>query len=423
MKTKKKLGVYTPLAKSSPIYDCGYGVGFSEEERVYMQIFSSFSIDKYQRYCTSLIKKGYRYLHTDIIDNFVSNSYLKDDQLVYTYYNLKTEVLRVIEDNVSVPKFSFDYESDEETTSTLYQYGLYYAPAYKEIGKSEDCGMLYILTLSDGKFILIDGGDRIQATDEMIEGLYTFLRERSSADKVEIACWICTHGHSDHLDVFSKLIRVHHQDIILERCMFNFPRYQAFTKSQAESEDLVKERIREYYPSVIYVKPHTGQTFRLANCGIEILYTHEDCVGDLDGVVINQNSYNDASLVFRLNYDHTSFLVLGDAWKHTEKVMTRNYSDKAYKCHIVQVAHHGFNNLPKLYSYIPKGTVLLYPQVKSHVDLFRGDADVYSMLIDTINPSEVYFAGGGTDAIKFVTGVIHHEHYDLVGGEYDGSPI
>lgn len=99
--------------------------------------------------------------------------------------------MRVIEDRAStaLPEFSNTYEfaSPQNTpdsaaaceggeSAEIYQYGLYYDPRNGHSPTTTNCGMFYIIRLSDNRLVMIDGGDCMQCSVEALEGMYRFLR-------------------------------------------------------------------------------------------------------------------------------------------------------------------------------------------------------------------------------------------------------
>ena len=64
------------------------------------------------------------------------------------------------------------------------------------------------------------------------------------------------------MDVFTKFLRLYHDQMELERVIFNFAAYQRFVLMSQVFPML--ERLTAYYPNVRYLKPHSGQSFSLA---------------------------------------------------------------------------------------------------------------------------------------------------------------
>ena len=85
--------------------------------------------------------------------------------------------------------------------------------------KLEDFGMSYAVRLSDGRFIIIDGGREFLPDAER---LYECLKQGSNG-RPRIASWIMTHPHSDHFHCFLTFFDNHENDVDIESFMLNFP--------------------------------------------------------------------------------------------------------------------------------------------------------------------------------------------------------
>jgi hypothetical protein len=78
----------------------------------------------------------------------------------------------------------------------------------------EDFGMSYVIRLSDGRFIVIDGG-RHFAPDR--KRLFDCLTEGSAGEKPIIAAWILTHPHSDHYICYIGFMEEYGESVEVER--------------------------------------------------------------------------------------------------------------------------------------------------------------------------------------------------------------
>lgn len=63
--------------------------------------------------------------------------------------------------------------------------------------------MSYVIRLTDGRFIVIDGGREFEPDSER---LYQCLKNGSSGQNPVIAAWIMTHPHSDHFHCFIEFM-------------------------------------------------------------------------------------------------------------------------------------------------------------------------------------------------------------------------
>ncbi|MGN1203185.1 MAG: hypothetical protein ACI4RF_07795, partial [Eubacterium sp.] len=140
----------------------------------------------YTDYCSFLLNSGYEEKSFDS-SVYICRGFIKDNNLVYTYYFEKEELLRIIyEPNAILPSDVLPQSGSCE----LYQLSL---------DQSEvDCGMSYVIKLCDGSFFIIDGG---YFSKGECDRLYNFLCEHSG-DKITISGWFCSHAHKDHFGCF-----------------------------------------------------------------------------------------------------------------------------------------------------------------------------------------------------------------------------
>lgn len=60
--------------------------------------------------------------------------------------------------------------------------------------------------------------------------------------------------------------------------------------------------------------------------------------------MINENSINNNSIVFKLNYKSFSMLFTGDIEEEKENKLLKEYSENTLKSTVLKVAHHGSNS-------------------------------------------------------------------------------
>ena len=338
----------------------------------------------------------------------------------------RTGEIRVVQDNVSLPVTAFSYETRGNQKTVFYQYGLYYDPLNRDdTGVTINCGMLYILRLSDNSLFMIDGGHMTQCSDEMMDGLWKFLHEITDTPMggtIRIAAWYITHAHSDHLIGCAKLLNRHHDEIDLQRMMYNFPSYQVRPGGYDPDTDVMKRVVRQLYPQVPFLKPHTGQEITLSDLKIQVLYTHEDAVWTSDLSKFPHRDYNCTSTVLKLEIDGKSFLSLGDISQEAEAVIMMLSRREVWKGDMVQVAHHCFNFLNGLYDWIDAPVAVLpHNEYGAHTP---DNVLKLSGVLNHVKDGEIYYAGLGTDGFQVEDGKFTHVyHADVIGGEYDHSGI
>ena len=210
--------------------------------------------------------------------------------------------------------------------------------------KLEDYGMSYVIRLSDGRFIVIDGGRKFEPD---IDSLFKQLKETSPDEKPVIATWILTHPDCDHYHCFMGFCEKYLNEFILQKILFNFPEHDDFKlyhdlekkgsfgsdfENLPKTYELIKKTGAEIHT------PHTGQIYEIGNASCEIL----NCIGDVVHYTYWKNK-NEPCLVIRMEIEGQTILWMGDASCHYSRLYEKF---GAYlKSDILQITHHGFGCL------------------------------------------------------------------------------
>ena len=226
-----------------------------------------------------------------------------------------------------------------------------------------DFGMSYAIRLSDGRFIVIDGGWDF---DPDVQELYRVLKEGTPVGKPVVAAWFLTHPHRDHHLCFAEFILRYPNDVVIEKLLMNYPEpddlahYPEMTKEDLRVADTATiNRVPRMLNEVnrlgipIY-EPHSGQVYRIGDAVCQIL----SC---MDDTILISDKINPTSLVIRMELSGQVILWTADASFSVCRLVER-YG--AYlKADIMQVPHHGFQ------SGTAEGEILGYQSVKPDVCL------------------------------------------------------
>ena len=411
LKTFSELPLYqNENATVSKCYNCGGGLADDKEsftsEDSYLYVISNTDREEYEHFCQRLLSEGFEVADETSLDDNIYRTFVKDGKCYYIYHERGNRVTRVIENNVgALPKtVSYAYEKNPEDKTVLYQYSLNYTNAsvpYAEEG-SMDCGMLYILRLADGAVFLVDAGHKNQSTASSRRAIYELLREISgckAGERVRIAGWLFTHAHGDHTELADDFMREYHDKIKVERWLFNFPSYSVMPSGYEGSVHNTKATMRKYFSDAEYVKLHTGQKIRLADVSLEVLYTFEDAVSP-DGESLIRD-FNASSTVVRLTVDGKGIVLLADISGVSENIIMSNYSESFLKSDAVQMSHHSFNSLKRLYSAIGAETVLV-PQ--SYNNAYAHTTEMGEVMLYA--KSGIYCADAYTYGFEIVDGCL-----------------
>lgn len=372
--TMEALPDLSVLGTVSEVYNCGPGLMSDKEgpteEDTYMTVVSNTSKEKFEAYVKGLEAAGFTFISKNTVDGDDYYSYSKNNRLLYIYYTSRVNEIRVICDNSSdsLAKISYDYVPKEGEQVQFYQYSINYSghdqEGYDPVKYSEgglmDCGMFYMLKTADNKIIMIDGGHSGQLSATAKKYLINYMHEITgipAKEKITIAAYYITHAHGDHVAVARDFLNSYYNQIELESVIFNFPLYSNIDGYDDNTFGL-KEAIQNRYPNTKYHKLHTGEVVSLGGVDIEVVYTHEDAVSAKGRTELGE--FNSSSTVTKFKFDNKSVMMLGDVYHTGANVILKMHSKEYLKSDVLQVAHHGYNDMANLYKAIG-APIALFP--------------------------------------------------------------
>lgn len=325
-----------------------------------MQIISGCSADDFENYASALDAAGYKTVQKRSVDNNIYAQFQGNGITVYAYYTDSENYIRVICENSPVTQENFSFQATSAGKVGIYQFALNYAGNTHD---TMDCGMLYALLPGDGSVMLMDGSHMFQTSEEFYRGVYDFLREITGTpegEKIRISNWYITHEHSDHLAGASGFLRRYHDNVDLQRVMFNFPSFTVRQGSTSYASQF-RRTLRTYFPDVTYMRPHTGMHLNIGALGIDVMYTHEDAIQAENPTKYTLRDFNCTSTILKVTMGGRTIILFGDSNVETENIVVRNYTPETWKADLVQVAHHCFNYLHTLYGWC-QAPLLMVPQ-------------------------------------------------------------
>ncbi len=290
----------------------------------------------------------------------IFTTYINDEEAMYLTYHGKNNMLRLITDSaqslppqrkndeISAPTVAGEDQQAVPLCTPLLTQGrlMYYA---------YDCGMQYIIRLTDGRFVIIDGG---MCEYEEAEHFLDLLEQQNTRPgKPDIAAWFITHPHDDHFNLFSKIMLQYEDRVQLESLVYSWavPEYA----SQGSDKTEFNKAIETMGDGVKIIQPHTGQRFEYSGATINILYTHEDACPEF------LSNVNDTSIVMRVDFAEQvkmgsrRAIFFGDAMFGTAELLCDSYAPETLQCEIMQVAHHGYSGgSDRLYRTVDPQTIL-----------------------------------------------------------------
>ncbi len=301
----------------------------------------------FDEYVNSLTQNGFELYAENTVDKNKYSTYVSDGLVItamHTPNNGKCKLLVQSVDTTELPTRESDnaYIPIDGLATTLTQVGCFYNSRTDEDGAVTNFGgMCYVVRLSDGSFIVVDGGQTAANADN----LYSIMKKQSpDPDNIVIAAWVFSHDHGDHVGFFSQFCKQYSSKVTVEQFIYNFPSEEQCAADS--NRDAVKKYIKAYFNDTKVVKAHPGQVFYIRDIKIDILFT-------LDIYEYDIYDTNLASLVFKLEFaDGSTFLCLGD-YGENGRTLLELYSRDTLKSDIVQVAHHGMGGQNEtLYSVV-----------------------------------------------------------------------
>ncbi len=321
---------------------------------------------EFEVYCKSLTDAGYTlYLSNEIGNNLYRTYVLANTVKLHTYYIAKQNKVRIVVGEIDSSGLvaASDTSGAKVTETALTQMGLYYGD--NNNGK----GMGYVITLEDGRFVVIDGGDYYEGQNaDRLYDLMTSLNKRQ--DGIVIAAWILTHEHGDHYGGFKTFLPKYASQVTIENMYVNVPSV-AQRKNAALGDDLVSGdaqngyfianafvELTQSYGDIPVTVLHTGQAFSISNARFEVLFTTEDLLPEKPAL------FNDVSMVFRVDLgkgEDSRVLFLGDIDSHASGVILGMYEAADLQTNGVQVSHHGANGATKAFYQAVAPKLVLWP--------------------------------------------------------------
>ena len=306
--------------------------------------FNNTDAAAFINYLNALEADGWLQYSNNIIEGTnLFATYTKDTGSLYCYY-------------ISAKNTTYIVESPDQNLEVREQDNVYEkvcTPLLTQISLRMDVwdgGMAYLIRLSDGRFIVIDGGYREPNNVESTH-LYEVMTEQNVLDKITIAAWIITHPHSDHLGVAAEfLLNYKPEDVTIQSMIYNFPTNETLLKVEPVTvEDtahpgrmptflMAKENL---WPDVPVITCHTGQVFHYADAKLEILHTIEDFYPS-DISTLSEDGVNGSSVVFTLEVGGQKTIFYADSCVDESADLLEMWGDYL-RSDIMQANHHGLN--------------------------------------------------------------------------------
>ncbi len=261
--------------------------------------------------------------------------YEKDGWGVFVNFFANTGELQVVQEENS-PYFAYTDTCGPVCTT----------PRLTQV-KMVDYGLSDVIRLSDGRLIIIDGGNTYE---QEAEALYARLKADSPHEKPVIAAWIITHPHSDHFNCFFLFMERFARQVEVQRFFFSFSRpddLEHYPKlaglnsgiGRWSGRDMTNTEVMELFVAkaaqlnVPVYTPHTGQCYSIGDAEVHFM-------GTLDDTIHVSNNINAMSLMFVMELGGQRIFFGADG-SFSDARLAQRYGGEL-KVDILQIPHHGF---------------------------------------------------------------------------------
>ena len=173
-----------------------------------------------------------------------------------------------------------------------------------------DCTII----ICDGEAMVIDGGPAVAS-----DYVYSYIRNTLELQHIDYV--VSTHPHLDHVYGLSAVLNAAPVDLLLT------PVLEWDSKA---FNNMLKYAEKQGTPVSV---PQEGDTLQLGGATVTILHCWPEA--------LDYGRTNDSSIVTRIDYGDTSFIITGDAEDWSEYMMVD--AGVNLKADVLRVAHHGSN--------------------------------------------------------------------------------
>ena len=342
---KTLIDTYCASLDSVPKFTGGnFSATYPSGDGITQQYYTNANSSKINEYISELARIGYKKTEDNSINgNRFVTCYGKNGLVHISYLN-HNKTLTVILDSLKGAVYKDSEPAYTKVTETsLAVMSLDYDTTQEKIGSNYDAsGMSYVITLEDGRYIIIDGGYS-KAKDHHI--LFNYLKNNNKRKdgKIVIAAWVFTHDHSDHYGVFVDFSSTYGNRVTLQYYLMNCGDKSRYDQSPSgwlpgTSKDggLPYYCLNVYFKDAKKIVPHTGQKITFCNTTFEVMCSQESHTPSKIEWI------NDSSIILRMNANGVKTLFLADAEAQTTNLLNNMYGS-TLKSDIMQIAHHGYS--------------------------------------------------------------------------------
>lgn len=339
---------------SLPVYNGGiFTASYTSNTACEEIILEGATVDNYNAYIAKLEASGYtKYTDTDISGNLFTTLYNSDYTLNVGYYKPYEECRIIMEpfSELTLPALKADSTRPTVTTSQITMLGCEYVGGD---GKNVGNGLSLLYRLSDGSFVIVDGGHTTQSAtfaNNLINAITEQAKDYATGKDIRIAAWFVSHAHGDHMGMLRKQASLFKSKFTVERVIANFMSDSEVARSlgssygdnfgggEAGSDDYVRNAAAVM--GADFIVCHVGQKYYFGDTVFEILYTIES-YGPAVTNALNTTTILVRSITKDASGKETAVMVMGDITGPAMAICNKMYGADM-RCQVVQVAHHGY---------------------------------------------------------------------------------
>lgn len=315
--------------------------GSYDTEKATTTLYNSITEADYTEYLKTLLANSFAEYATNAYGNNKFATYVKGNTTVNVTYNPYNSTMLVAEQVT-------DTLAQNEETNTYTNKGL--QPLIIQLDHDNSTGggigMSYIIRLADGSFIIVDGGHTNYFNNANL--LYDLLRQYTPEGEIQIAAWLLTHCHSDHISGFTSFVERYGEQVNIEQLIYNFATYEQYVAGANDA--LAGYAGFDFFDVCVKLMPdtkistcHSGYKYHIRNAIIDVMFTLEDNFPKVLGSTLSDA--NNTSTTFKIsftdeNVDQT-LLITGDSANAQCSEMLKKYAGTELDSTFVQVIHHG----------------------------------------------------------------------------------
>lgn len=206
-----------------------------------------------------------------------------------------------------------------------------------------------IIQTSQGKLIVVDGGLGEDGD---------YLRSQLQARGGQVAAWLITHPHGDHVGALYKILQDEANGIssglTIEGIYYSFAAPEWYTVHDPYEATMAHSIIGTFagLPQTMLHPVGRGQTIQVDDVTIQVMN---------DRYELGSNKGNNASIVYKVYVNGKSILFLGDLGEEGGTRLLNEVGAQNLKSDIVQMAHHGQGGVNEAVYQAIRPSICLWP--------------------------------------------------------------